>query len=190
MELPQKVLTRLTSTQKKLIDTLDKNNINSLLEQFTDHKYENINSEELKKYNVVYDYIENIITELKLEPHEIYTLLNSYSGENKTCKILKKFIIDRNIYIIKNVYRSKSWQKQINEFFNIFDNMYNGVTIEIIDKIIVDMLYDNINLFDIAQIKLTLNDKFNLKKINLNLNDQKHIITQLLTIGCTKKVKK
>ena len=189
MEIPQKTLTRLTSTQKKLIDTLEKNGVNDLFNQITDINQYN-NTDELKKYNVVHNCINDIITELKLEPHEIYTLLNFYNGENKICKSLKKFVIDRNTNLIKNIYGSKIWQKQINDLYCIFDNLYNGVTTELIDKILIDMLYANVNLFDIAQVKISINDKFNLKKINLTLDDQKNIMTQLQLIGCTKKIKK
>ncbi len=178
MENP-KTLTRLTSIQKKLIETLDNNEVINLLEQF-------IGTKELKKYNEMHNCIYEIISSIGIEPHEIFTLLNSYDGNNKNCQTLKKFIVDRNMFIIKYACQTKTWQKQINNITEMFSKLYNNVTISIIDTIIVDILTTNTNLFDICQCKLIF-DKNNFKKINLNLDDQKTIINKLLLLGCNKK---
>lgn len=175
----QKTLTRLTTIQKKLMETLDKNEVIESLEQFGETK-------NIKKYNEMHNCINEILSSIGIEPHEIFTLLNSYEGTNKNCQTLKKFIVDRNVFIINYARETKSWQKQINNITEIFNKLYNDVRYDIIDKIITDILMTNTNLFDICQCKLTF-DKNNIKKINLNLDDQKTIIKSLLMIGYTKK---
>jgi hypothetical protein len=190
MDIPQKTSTRLTSTQKKLIETLHNNDVIKLLEQFKDQTFENINLRELKRYDEMHECINQILVSTGIEPHEIFTLLNYYDGNNKNCDLLKKFIVDRNTYIIKYIYGSKSWKKHIDSVTDVFNKKYTNVTNDIIDKIILSIMTDSVNLFDVIGCRITLDSKYNLKKIILNLEDQKSIMTNLIHIGCIKNDQK
>jgi len=174
---------RLTTIQKKIIDSIKKNNIFSTNEQET---------KDLKYYNNIHQQIKNLLNELSIEPHEILTLLSNYNGSNETFIYLKNIINGRNDFIINKIYSSDQWNKNIKKIACQIKNNYLEPSNGIIEKCCNDELYnilkDEINTFDILQCKISLDVKNNLKSINMvNLDDQKRIIKKITEIGCLKR---
>jgi hypothetical protein len=177
---------RLTINQKIIIESISNSEIFVKLDIPDDLTFDIIDIKQLKYYNIVHNSINNLLETHNIEPHEIFSLIKMYNGNNDTCKKIMSFIRCRNICIIKKVYGSSVWEKNIELIFKKFGNAFKNVTCELVDKIVLDLLLQNISLFDIASCKLTLNSKGELKNINLLLDDQKYIITKLIENGCKK----
>lgn len=186
---------RLTPNQKKIIELINKSGLISSIELDSNNDdidiniLDQLNIKFLKQFNEVHNNINKILTENNIEPHEIFTLINNYEGNNEDFNKLKNFIISRNILIIKKIYGSEQWNKNINKITEIFKMYYSTENIKnIFDSIIMDFLLKDISMFDIAQCKISLDSKNNLKNINIiSLNDQKYIINRLIEKGCKKR---
>jgi hypothetical protein len=182
---------RLTSVQKLLLDTILKNNIFDDLILPDDISFKSIDLNNIKLYNETHNKINQILKENNIEPHEIYDLIENYDGSHLIFNTLKKFIMIRNLSILKRVFKTEKWNKNIEKIYNIFKTKYSHPVkidmLELINKIILDILIKDINMFDITQCKIKLDSKNNIKLINItSIEDQKKIISFLLENGCIK----
>lgn len=188
----QKISLRLTNIQKRLLDIIKKNNIfNETIKLET---YETIDTKLLKSYIELHNKIKDILNNLEVEPHEILNLIESYGGNHSEFINLKNLIINRNLCILRTIYDTEQWKKNINKIVDVFKDKFinqsknNKSISEICNESILEVLLKEINTFDISQCKITLDKKNNLKTINIiNLNDQKYIISKLLSKGYNKK---
>jgi hypothetical protein len=191
--MEQKKNTRLNANQKKIIDILSKSKIldNVKIDIFL--KFDDITLDEIKKinrYNRIHNNIKILLEYYNIEPHNIFDIINTYDGKNKIFQKLKNFILNRNILILKKIYKSEQWEKNIIKLIDNFNKIYDDANLnEYLDNIILKIILNDINIFDICKYRLILDQKNKLKNINLfNLEDQKTIITELNIVGCKKKI--
>ncbi len=193
MDINKKSL-RLKYNQKKLLELIISSKI---LENINIENHLSFNDittneiKELKQYNIIHDNLTILLEENKIEPNEIYDILNTYDGKNEMFNTLKLFILNRNLIIFKKIYLSENWKKVITKLSEIFNRIFVENTLDYIDDIIIDIVTKDLLLYDIIQYRLILDCKNNLKNINIScLEDQKYIITKLIENGCNKKNKK
>jgi hypothetical protein len=179
---------RLTTNQKKIIELISEIDLFTGIDIPEELSLDNVDIKQLKYYNSIHDTINDLLKENNIEPHEIFSLIMMYNGNNDISKKIMSFITCRNICIIKKIYGSSSWEKNIEQIFKKFNKYFKNVTNKMIDQIVFELLIQNINLFDIAFCKVTLNSKNELKNINLLLDDQKYIVTKLIENGCKKQI--
>jgi len=181
---------RLTSIQKLLLDTILKTNIFENIILPKDLSLNTIDANDLKKYNDIHSKINTILVENNIEPHEILNLIENYQGNHQIFEILKKFIMVRNICVLKRVYGTDKWTaniKKIEESFNVKYKCPKNVNMtNLLNGVIIDILIKDIKMFDITQCRLELDSKYNLKIFKFSFSDQKHIISKLLESGCLK----
>jgi len=184
---------RLKSNQKKLLEIIISSKI---LEKMKIDKCLSINDitekeiKELKQYNLIHEELTKLLEENKIEPNEIYDILNTYDGTNEMFKMLKIFILNRNLIIFKKIHESDNWRKVMVKLSEIFNRLFNQNTINYINDIMIDIISKDLLLYDITQYRLVLDGKSNLKSINItSLEDQKYIMTKLSEKGCKRKEK-
>jgi hypothetical protein len=183
----QKGTNRLTSIQKIILSIINDTELLSSLELPDEISFDTINVEKNKVYNNIHKQIDTIFEKNGIEPHEIYNLIKTYDGNNENFYLLKKFIICRNLCILKKAYNTEQWKKNINKITSNFKQHYDKIDSDILNEIVFDILINNIILFDITQYKLILDSKNNIKSITIDLEDQKYIISRLLEKGYVKK---
>ncbi len=196
MDNQKKQIIKLTSIQKVLLDDVNK----SAIFEDKDIKipikisFESIDINNLKKYNEIHIKISKILEKNNIEPHEILNLIDTYNGKHEIFNKFKSLIICRNLCILKNVYNSEQWNKHVNKIVDIFKIKYEltkkvkkNTMYDLLNDIIMDILMTDINTFDICQNRITLDNKNNLKQLNIfSFEDQKNIILKLLEKGCVK----
>jgi len=175
---------RLTPIQKILLDTILNSKILDNVELPADISFKSINLDNFKIYNDVHTNIKNILITHKIEPHEIFNLIESYDGNHIIFDRLKKFIMIRNICILKRIYESEKWILNIKKIEETFQIKYTYPKkmdmMNTISGIIMDILIRDIRMFDITQCKIELDMKYNLKQLKISLEDQKQIVSNLL----------
>jgi len=182
---------RLTSIQKTLLDAILNNKIFEKIMLPKDLSFNTIDANDLRKYNEIHDKINVILVEQNIEPHEILNLIENYEGNHQIFEILKKFIMVRNICVLKKIYGTDKWMinvKKIEESFNTKYTCPKKVNMTaVLNSVIIEILIKDIKMFDITQCKLELDAKYNLKIFKFSFIDQKHIVSKLLEAGCVKK---
>lgn len=182
--------TRLNPSQKKMLDLITKSTIFKSFPLPSDLSFDSIDITNFKLFNDLHSKINTILLENKIEPHEIFNLLNTYDGSNEDFDRLKRFIVGRNLMILKRIYGSDQWVNNILHLVNKLKIIYifDKKMVDILDTIIMNLLLKDITMFDITQCKIILDSKNNLKKINISsISDQKYIITELSLHGYKKK---
>jgi hypothetical protein len=182
---------RLTSIQKTLLDTIVKLKLLENVDIPLELNINLIDTKDLKKYNDIHSNINEILTDNKIEPHEIFNMIETYKGNHPIYNKFKNLIIIRNTCILKKIKENDKWNTHIQKIMDILKKKYkhsNDKTMfNIIENIIMDILIKDIKMFDILQCKITLDSNNNIKNINIsNLDDQKYIISKLLENGCVK----
>lgn len=176
-----KLTNRLNEQQKNLLTTINKLDLTAY---DIEPDIDNVDVVKFKKYIELHNKLKQILKDMSMEQHEIYTLINTYSGSYKGFKEIKNFIRGRNICIIKKIRNSTNWNKHICNMINKIKSKYiilNNDNIQnIISDVIYEILIDNINTFDILHHKISLDGKNNVNKFELTLDDQKKIIIILL----------
>ena len=174
---------RLNQQQKTLLNAAKDLN---LAEYDTDHTIETVDINCFKKYMELHAQLKEILKATNMEPHEIYTLINTYSGSFKGFQELKNFVRGRNLCIIKKIKDSTGWQRQINklivkikEKYSAADESINLLN-EITNQVIYQLLLKEVNTFDILQHKVTLDGKNNMNGLNLTSDDQKYLLLELM----------
>jgi len=182
---------RLTPIQKQLLDHINKSKILDLIDIPNELEISSIDVKNFKKYNDIHTKINCILTENKIEPHEIFNMLESYDGNHLIYNKFKNLIISRNVCVLKKINNTEKWKSNIKKILDVFKMKYRPPKkidmMEVIEKSIMDILVKDVKMFDILQCKIVLDGNNNIKSINMtNLEDQKYIISRLLENGCIK----
>jgi hypothetical protein len=174
---------RLTQQQKALLTAAKDLNLSAFDRDYT---IETVDISNFKKYMELHCKLKEVLVATNMEPHEIYTLINSYSGSFKGFHELKNFVRGRNLCIIKKIKETPGWYKQINKVtlsirdrHMVADEHLLKLT-EITNDMIYKILLKEVNTLDILQHKITLNSKNNINEIKLTPEDQKNILLELL----------
>lgn len=174
---------RLNQQQKTLLNAARDLN---LLAFDVEDTFETIDVSKFKKYVELHDQLKKILETTNMEPHEIYTLINTYSGSFKGFQELKNFVKGRNLCIIKKIKDTIHWQKQINKLANKIADKYiivdeNKTKLnELINGMVFQILMREVNTFDILQHKLSLDNKNNVNGFTLTSDDQKYLLLELM----------
>lgn len=182
---------RLTSIQKIVLDSINKLKILENIDIPDDIQISLIDVKNLKKYNDIHNQINNILIENKIEPHEILNMIETYDGKHPIYNKFKNMIISRNICILKKIKGTEKWISNIKKIMDVFKLKYKAPKkidmMDIIENSIMDILIQDIKMFDILQCRIVLDSNNNIKLININtLEDQKYIINKLIENGCSK----
>ena len=93
----QKEIIKLSSTQKKLLDEINKLKILDSVEKQENMSLEFIDVNNLKKFNEIHNKIKLVLKDNSIEPHEIVNLIDRYNGKHE---IFDKFVLLFFIIII------------------------------------------------------------------------------------------
>ena len=173
-----KLTDRLTKNQRKILDAFKKFGdivaVKSLLEEGAKRDLTNCN-----KYIRYHKKIIGVLIENNIQPHEIFKLINAYDGSHGHFENFKIFLSNRNMCIINRVINSEEWVRYVLGIMKRNNVVYSRNIYKKTSEILIDILTNEINTFDILDYKIKLDAKNNLKNINLTIEDQKRILLSL-----------
>lgn len=169
---------RLTKNQKKILDAFKKFGdivaVKSLLEEDAKKDLTNCN-----KYIRYHKKIISVLTENNIQPHEIFKLINAYDGNHGHFENFKIFLSNRNMCIINRVINSEEWVRYVLGIMKRNGVEYSKNIYKRTSELLIEILTNEINTFDILNYKIKLDAKNNLKSINLTIEDQKKVLLSL-----------
>ena len=149
---------RYKNLLNEILQILSKENINNM----------NYNSISLKKLLSIKTDIDLLLPKFECDGYDINRLVNNYKKENNTIKLLKKFINLKNKNIALNAFKSKKWNKNIDNLIKNYQNIFNDeIKFEIMEKSFINLLQNYKNNWFGYWTLIKIDKKGNIKNISI-----------------------
>ena len=161
-----------------------KNLLNEIKLIFTREILENLAKNEISYQNLLdlHNKIEDICNSNDCNSYDINKMINYYEKKNSIIDILKKIASLRNKYIVLHAQKSEFWNKNLNDIkLKIKKNKGKDIEIDIIEKYYIKILKKYKYNWDGLWSTIEINNKGNIKNVNLfDIDDYNELIELLI----------